>query len=105
MILCGSKKGAQNALAEARNILEGDLCLQVNEQKSRIVHSRAGVSYLDVIIENRCTRIGGDKVEQFKDTVRHVARRNSQVNLEQVVNDLNPVLRGFVRLFPGSALP
>jgi len=99
LILCGSKKGAQNALAVARNILEGDLCLQVNEQKSRIVHSRAGVSYLGVIIESRYTRIGSDKVEQFKDTVRRITRRNSPVNLEQVINDLNPVLRGFANYF------
>lgn len=99
LILCGSKKGAQNALAVARNSLEGDLRLKVNEQKSRIVHSREGVSYLGVAIESRYTRISNDKVQQFKDKVRRITRRNSPVNLEQVIKDLNPVLRGFANYF------
>lgn len=99
LILCGSKKGAHNALAVARNALEGNLRLRVNEQKSRIVHSRDGVSYLGVTIESRYTRIRSDKVQQFKDKVRRITRRNSPVNLEQVIKDLNPVLRGFANYF------
>lgn len=99
LILCGSKKGAQNALAVARNYLEGDLRLTVNEQKSRIVHRRDGVSYLGVIIGSRYTRIREDKVRQFKDKVKRITRRNSPVNLEQVINDLNPLLRGFANYF------
>jgi RNA-directed DNA polymerase len=99
LILCGSKKGAHNALAVARKALEGDLRLRVNEQKSRIVHSRDGVSYLGVTIESRHTRIRSEKVQQFKDKVRRITRRNSPVNLEQVIKDLNPVLRGFANYF------
>lgn len=99
LILCGSKKGAHHALAVARNILEGELRLQVSEHKSRIVHSRNGVGYLGVIIESRTTRIRDEKVQQFKDKVRRITRRNSPVNLEQVISDLNPVLRGFANYF------
>lgn len=99
LILCGSKKGAQNALAVARNYLEGDLRLTVNEQKTRIVHSRNGVSYLGVIIGSRYTRIRDDKVRQFKDKVKRITQRNSPVNLQQVINDLNPLLRGFANYF------
>jgi len=99
LILCGSKKGADNALAVARNYLEVELRLTVNEQKSRIVHSRDGVGYLGVEIGNRYTRIQDKKVQQFKDKIRHITRRNSPVNLEKVIKDLNPVLRGFANYF------
>ena len=99
LILCGSKKGAQHALAVARTILEGELRLQVNEHKSRIVHSRIGVGYLGVIIESHTTRIRDEKVQQFKDKVRRITRRNSPVNLEQVISELNPVLRGYANYF------
>ncbi len=99
LILCGSRKGMDNALAVARNHLEGELRLSVNEQKSHIVHSRDGVAYLGVIIESRNTRIRADKIQQFKDKVRRITRRNSPVNLEKVIKELNPVLRGFANYF------
>lgn len=37
--------------------------------------------------------------EQFKDKIRRITRRNSPVNLEKVIKDLNPVLRGFANYF------
>jgi len=99
LILCGSKKGADNALQVARNLLEGDLRLKVNEHKTRIVHSREGVPYLGVIIGSRYTRIQDEKVRKFKTKVKRITRRNSPVNLEKVIADLNPVLRGFANYF------
>jgi len=99
LILSCSRRGAENALAVARQILEGGLRLTVNERKSRIVHSREGVPYLGVIIGSRYTRIQDEKVRQFKDKVKRITRRNSPVNLETVVQDLNPVLRGFANYF------
>ena len=99
LILSGSKRGAENALAVARRILEGELHLKVNERKSRIVHSREGVPYLGVIIGSRYTRIQDEKVRQFKDKVKRLTRRNSPVNLEKVIADLNPALRGFANYF------
>lgn len=99
LILSGSKKGAENALAVARRILEEELLLTVNERKTRIVHSREGVPYLGVIIGSRYTRIQDEKVRRFKDKVKRITRRNSPVNLEKVIADLNPVLRGFANYF------
>lgn len=99
LILSGSKKGAENALAVARRILEEELLLTVNERKTRIVHSREGVPYLGIIIGSRYTRIQDEKVRRFKDKVKRITRRNSPVNLEKVIADLNPVLRGFANYF------
>jgi len=99
LILCGSKRGAENAFHVALNYLEIELRLTVNERKSRIVHSRDGVAYLGVIIESRYTRILPDKIGQFKEKVRSITRRNSPVNLEKVIADLNPLLRGYANYF------
>jgi group II intron reverse transcriptase/maturase len=99
LILSSSKRGAENALAVARQLLEEKLRLKVNERKSRIVHSREGVPYLGVIIGSRYTRIQDEKVRQFKDRVKRITRRNTPVNLEKVISELNPVLRGFAHYF------
>jgi RNA-directed DNA polymerase len=99
LILTRSKSAAHNALNVARNYLEGTLLLTVNEQKSRVVHSFTGVSYLGVEIHTGYTRIKREKVREFKDKVRRITRRNSPVNLKQVIADLSPVVRGFANYF------
>lgn len=99
LILTRSKSAAHNALNVARNYLEGMLLLTVNEQKSHVVHSFTGVNYLGVEIHTGYTRIKREKVREFKDKVRRITRRNSPVNLKQVIADLNPVVRGFANYF------
>ena len=99
LILSCSQRGAENAFNVARSYLEKELRLTVNERKTRIVHSGAGVHYLGVIIDSRYTRIQPDKLGQFKQKVRSITRRNSPVNLEKVIADLNPLLRGFANYF------
>jgi group II intron reverse transcriptase/maturase len=99
LILTGSKSAAHNALKVARGILEGELLLRVNEQKTGIVHSRLGVNFLSVVIHTGYTRIKDDKVKKFKDKVRGITQRNSPVNLEKVIKDLNPMIRGFANYF------
>ena len=99
LILTRSKSAAHNALNVARNYLEGTLLLTVNEQKSCIAHSFRGVNYLGVEIHTGYTRIKRKKVREFKAKVRRITRRNSPVNLKQVIIDLNPVVRGFANYF------
>ena len=99
LILTRSKSAAHNALNVARNYLEGTLLLTVNEQKSHVVHSVTGVNYLGVEIHTGYTRIKREKVREFKDKVRRITRRNSPVNLKQVIADLSPVVRGFANYF------
>ncbi|MGE4403683.1 MAG: group II intron reverse transcriptase/maturase [Desulfobulbus sp.] len=99
LILTGSKSAAHHALKVARGILEGELLLTVNEQKTSIVHSLRGVKFLGVVIHSGYTRIRDEKVKKFKDNVRSITRRNSPVNLEKVIQDLNPLTRGFANYF------
>lgn len=99
LILTRSKSAAHHAFKVAREYLEGDLRLTVNEQKSRIVSSFKGVSYLGVTIHTKYTRIKREKVREFKDKVKKITRRNSPVNLTKVIIDLNPVIRGFANYF------
>ncbi len=99
LILTRSKSAAHHALKVARDYLEGELLLTVNEHKSRIVHSFGGVNYLGVTIHTGTTRIKRERVREFKDKDKGIIGRNSPVNLEKVIVDLNPVIRGFANYF------
>jgi RNA-directed DNA polymerase len=99
LILTRSKSAAGNVLKQASQYLEEELKLTVNQQKTEVVHSSGGVKFLGVEIYTAYTRIRDKKVCGFKEKVRKITRRNSPVNLEKVIKDLNPVLRGFANYF------
>lgn len=99
VILKTSKSAAQNAFKQARLILEDDLKLKVNREKTKLVNLRDGISYLGVLIRPKWTFIQTNRIARFKDKVRELTRRNTAKNLFQVIRDLNPVLRGFVNYF------
>lgn len=99
LILCRSESGARHALEVASHILEGDLKLIVNRDKTHITTAGIGVKFLGVIIGSRHTRIDPKKIAAFKLKVKQITRRNSPVNLAKVISDLNPVLRGWGHYF------
>jgi group II intron reverse transcriptase/maturase len=99
LILCTSRSGATHALAVASEILEGTLKLTVNREKTHMVEASQGVKFLGVQIHLSWTRIQDKKIAAFKEKVKAITRRTSPVNLEQVIADLNPILRGFANYF------
>jgi group II intron reverse transcriptase/maturase len=99
LIFCRSKAGAVNALEQATKILEIELKLTVNQTKSHIAHSRDGVKFLGVEIGSKYTRIQAKKLTGFKSKLKEMTKRRGGKPLEQVIKDINPVLRGFSQYF------
>ncbi|HIF9487780.1 TPA: group II intron reverse transcriptase/maturase [Photobacterium damselae] len=99
LIFCRSRRGAENALKQARKILEHDLKLKVNQEKSHIAHSAEGVKFLGVEIGSNYTRIQPKKIKGFKRKLKQMTRRNSGKPLTMIIDALNPVLRGFGQYF------
>lgn len=95
VIVTGSRKAAENAQKQAAEFLEGELQLTVNRKKTHIVHASEGVIFLGVKMYPKYTQIQDKKIKGLKEKVKKITRRNSPVNLEQVIKDLNPVIRGF----------
>lgn len=99
LILCRSRAGAENARAQATMILEKQLKLKVNEDKTHITHSREGVKFLGVEIGSRYTRIQAKKLYSFKQKLKQMTKRNGGKPLSEVIKQLNPLLRGFSQYF------
>lgn len=99
VILCRSKGAAENALIRTSEILERDLLLKVNREKTKIVHSGEGIPYLGVVIGDSSTRIQDKKIESFKRKVKALSPRQDGRNLEKMIQDLNPLLGGFANYF------
>lgn len=99
LILCRSQRSAEHALSVATEILEVDLKLTVNRDKTHLTTAREGVKFLGVVIGSVHTRIAAEKVAAFKAKVKAITRKTSPVNLAKVIADLNPILRGWANYF------
>lgn len=99
LIFSRSRLGAENALRQARKILEQDLKLTVNERKTHIAHSDEGIRFLGVEIGTVYTRIQPKKITTFRTKLKAMTKRNNGQSLAATIQTLNPVLRGFSQYF------
>ena len=99
LIFCHSRSAAENALIKATEILEVDLKLTVNKEKTHLAHSSSGIKFLGVKIFGWCTQIQPKKIKAFKEKVKSITKRNSPVNLQRVIDELRPKMRGFANYF------
>ncbi|MCW7755470.1 group II intron reverse transcriptase/maturase, partial [Desulfobotulus sp. H1] len=99
LIFKASRAGAENAQEVVSTYLEKDLKLTVNRTKTHITSRRQGVPFLSVRIYPRYIGIKEERIKAFKEKVRRCTRRNTPVNMEKIIRDLNPLLRGYANYF------
>ncbi len=107
VIVCRSQAEAKRALASARAVLEDELGLRLNTEKTRIVHIARGFEFLGYRIgrgRGLSHKAGGPSlyaiptdrsVRRFKDKVRAATNRRNPKDLEGVLDELNPIIRGW----------
>ena len=113
-VTCGSRREADAALRCARKIL-ATLGVQLNVQKTRIVHVRRGFAFLGYKIKRGQRALSlpaakikskarrGDlyayptqkSIDRFKDAVRRKTQRRIPLRTAELIRELNPVIRGW----------
>ena len=111
VLTCKSAAEAHAALATAKKILE-KLGVCIHPEKTRIVHIRHGFEFLGYKIKRgkglRWSKIRSrthrgalyaypshKSIQRFKDQVRRRTRRKAPIATEELIDQLNPVLRGW----------
>ena len=114
IVTCRSIAEAKTALAAAKQVL-GELGVELNSEKTRIVHIREGFEFLGYKIkrggrplklaESRIksrAKTGGlyayprDKsIQHFKDQIRKLTRRRAPVTTQELIAEINPIIRGW----------
>jgi RNA-directed DNA polymerase len=107
LAVCRTREEAERVLASARAVLEGELGLRIHPEKTRIVHVTQGFEFLGYKIgvgKGLRFKQGGiglyaiprqRSIDRFKDKVRALTRRRIAVPLEELINMLNPLIRGW----------
>ncbi len=99
LIFARDKQSAGNYKAFATKILEEEMMLTVNKEKTKITDVYEGVSYLGFIIRPTGISIDPKRVKRFKDKLRKLTKRNAGKPLEVIIKTLKPVLRGWINYY------
>ena len=114
LVTCKSRQEARAALAAAQRILE-KLGVTLHAGKTRIVHVRHGFEFLGYKIKRgqRPLRLSAEKIrsgvrhgdmyafpraksiQHFKDQIRRRTRRKAPVSTQQLIKQINPIIRGW----------
>jgi len=98
LVLCENEEEARVALSQVKGVLR-ELELTLHPEKTRLKNIREGVDFLGftVYIGHKVPR--KEAVRKYKDAVRRVTRRNLPINLEMVIQRLNPIVIGWGNYF------
>jgi group II intron reverse transcriptase/maturase len=101
VVLCTTPEEAAQAKSFVEEVL-GQLKLSLHETKTRLTDFREGFDFLGFRFRWYRLGIRAKSLDRLKDKVRLLTRRQQGRNVDAILQDLNPVLRGFARYF-GSA--
>jgi len=99
LIFARTKADAGNYKALAVKILEEEMKLTVNREKTHLTKLEDGVKFLGVVIWRRWITIQESRLKRFKDRIREITKRNKGKPLSSVIKELTPVLRGWVNYY------
>jgi group II intron reverse transcriptase/maturase len=114
VVVCHTKQEAEEALAFAERFLREELGVQLNVQKTRVVHISVGFEFLGykvkkgkghkMSVERRRAKANPynlyavpreKSVKRFRDRIRNLTRRKTPVTLQELIDRVNPVIRGW----------
>lgn len=99
LIFARTKADAGNYKALAVKILEEEMKLTVNREKTHLTKLEDGVKFLGVVIWRSWITIQESRLKKFKDRIREITKRNKGKPLASVIKELTPVLRGWVNYY------
>lgn len=85
LIFARTPRQAERYMKIAYDILEGELKLVVNKEKTHVTSVFEGVAYLGFIIYPKHVSIHPKKIKAFKETIRQLTPRNHGVNVEEML--------------------
>ena len=114
VIVCHTKAEAYRALGFAERFLKEELGVELHANKTRIVHISQGFEFLGYKVKrgqgprlsaNR-RRVKGNPynlyaiprektLQRFRDQIRKLTRRKAPVSLTELIDRINPVIRGW----------
>ena len=98
-IYVSSRKAGDRVLASITEFIEKKLKLKVNRRKSGVRHCSETTFLGYTILQDGGIRVADKSIKRLKSEIREITRRNRGVRFEQVVRELNLVIKGWTNYF------
>jgi len=94
------KGKSEKALQESKQIIERKLKLKLHPQKTKVVHAYwDGFEFLGCLFKRNYVYPTNKSKKRFKEKVRYITRRQQPKKVKDIINQLNPVIRGWGNYF------
>lgn len=98
IFVCSPEAG-RRIMQSISDFIEGKLKLKVNKEKSKVCQSHQ-TKFLGYTVQtDGMLTIAGGSIKKLKNKVRKITRRNKGRSFKQVLDELTPVLRGWLNYF------
>ena len=98
-IFVRSQTAGERVMQSVSNFIEDKLKLKVNTEKSQVCLSNQ-TKFLGYSIHwDGNLSVAAKSLERIKDKIRKITKRNRGRSFEQIINELTPVLRGWLQYF------
>ena len=101
VVVCQTKRQAQEALALVERVLEDTLGLRLSPEKTKITSFGKGYDFLGFHLSSKSRRMREKSVQKFKVKIRDLTVRKRNLDTE-VIKKLNRVIRGTANYFATS---
>jgi RNA-directed DNA polymerase len=98
VVVCQTKRQAQEALTFVQHVLERDLGLKLSAEKTHVTTYGKGYEFLGFRLSSRSRKIRQKSVQKFKAKVRELTVRKRNLDAEAIAK-LNRVIRGTANYF------
>ncbi|UJS20854.1 MAG: group II intron reverse transcriptase/maturase [Candidatus Brocadia sp.] len=99
VVMTKTKEELPTALQYVKEIIEGKLEMKLSEDKTRLTNFKRGFRFLGYNFMGKNKGVSMKSLDKLKDAVRDITKRTQGVNLQAVIDTLNPVIRGHVNYF------
>ena len=102
IIMCKTERKAKRAVEVVKKILSRKLKLKISQKKTRVVPLKKGFEFLGYLFTAQGKRPREKAIKVLKSKIKNLTRRKRPVELETVIKEINPVLRGWGNYFKKS---
>jgi|LGOV01.1.fsa_nt_gb group II intron reverse transcriptase/maturase len=101
-----TKRSAQRVMASVTQYLEETLKLKVNRSKSAVDRpwNRSFLGYSMTFHKKPRLKVAPDRVKRHKAKIKGILRRGRGRNLRKVIEELKPVMRGWINYYRHAAV-
>lgn len=99
IIMVGSELAAERVMRSLTKFIEGRMRLKINQKKSKIIRPHQLNFLGHSILFDGSLGLSRKSEQRFKAKLKHLTKRNRGISFEQMIKELNPVLRGWLNYF------